>query len=85
MEGSFKNWLGWENDSFGLLLVCLGGLNLSEATFHNATAFSLLCMVKLYRGLHNVMVWFDFVCSLHTSHRVCADFVGTECGSKVDS
>ena len=70
-EGSLKSCLGWENDSFGLLLVCLGGLNLSEATLHNATAVLLLCKVKLYRGLHNVMVWFDFVCILHTSHGVC--------------
>ena len=77
LEGSLKHWLGWENDSFGLLLVCLGGLNLWEATLHNATAFSLLCKVKLYHGLHNVMVWFDFVCSFHTSHGVCVDFVGT--------
>ena len=51
LEGRFKHWLGWENDSFGLLLVFLGGLNLSEAMLHNATAFSLLCKVKLYRPL----------------------------------
>ena len=51
LEGSFKHWLGCENNSFGILFVCLGGLNLSEPTLHNATAFSLLCKVKLYRGL----------------------------------